>query len=275
MRPILLCLLPCCLLAAAPSDAPRPPRPPPRVATLFDDGQALPDAAVMESLAQTDPSAFLRACLRRYDREVQGYRLVMLKRERIAGTLHPMERIQVAFRERPFSAYLHWEEGARRAERALYIEGENGGKMLARPASRILRLAGEVVARDVDGDDARQSGRYPLSQFGIKNGMLRTLASWTEAQRQNALHVEYRGIELVKEAGDRPCHVFRRTRYAHPEADRVTDLTVCIDAENWLQVGSVLRGEGGNLIGEYYFRDVCLNPTFADGEFRREALRPR
>src|SRR5262249_43180158 len=153
-------------------------------------------------------------------------------------------------------------------ERVLYVEGENDGKMLARPATRLLRLAGDVVARDVDGDDARQSGRYTLNEFGLKHGMRRTLDSWVEARRQNGLHVEYQGVKEVKEAGGRRCHVFHRTRYQKPEADGVTELTVCVDAETWLQIGSVVRGAGGRLLGEYYFRDIRLNPELKSEQFQ-------
>ncbi len=274
MRAILFCLFPCCLLAASPSHSARPERPPERPAPSADDGKPLPSPTQMERLAKDDPIAFLEACRLRYDREVKSYTVVMDKQERIDGRLHPREVIQVAFREKPFAAYLQWKEGARRAERALYVEGENGGKMLARPATRLLRLAGDVVARDVDGDDARQSGRIPLSEFGLKNGLVRTLTRWVEAKKQNALHVEYLGVRDVKEVGGRPCYVLRRTRYAQPEEDGITELTIDIDQETWLQTGAVLRGEGDKLIASYYFRDVRLNAEIKPGQFRREALRP-
>ena len=46
-----------------------------------------------------------------------------------------------------------------------------------------------------------------------------------------------------------------------------------IDKENWLQVGNVLKGEEGRLIGEYFFRDLKLNPDFPPDTFTREALK--
>jgi outer membrane lipoprotein-sorting protein len=46
-----------------------------------------------------------------------------------------------------------------------------------------------------------------------------------------------------------------------------------VDKETWLQVGSVLKGEEGQLIGEYFFRDVKLNPRFKPGTFTRDALK--
>jgi hypothetical protein len=244
------------------------------VLDLASDDAARSSDSKMAQLAKGDPIAFLTECLGRYDREVKGFRAVMQKQERIGGRLQPKEIINACFKQKPHSVLLVWIEGARRAERALYVDGENNGKMLARPNGLIARkVAGDVVERDVDGPDARQSGRYPLSEYGIKKGTERTLAAWSAARDQQALHVEFLGEQRVKEAGDRLCYKLRR-RYARPENDGVTELTIYVDKENLLQVGSVLKGPGGKLVGEYFFRDIELNPAFSDGQFERGALSP-
>jgi hypothetical protein len=249
--------------AAAPDPAP-----------TSDVTKALPDSLSMDHLAQNDPVAFLESCLDRYQREVRGYHLTMQKQERLNGKLQPKEIIDVCFREKPHSVYMCWIEGARKAERALYVEGENNGKMLARPNGALARkLVGDVVERDVDGLDARQSGRYPLNQFGIKKATERTLAAWKAAKEQGKLHVEFLGVQKVKELGDRLCYKLRRT-YESPENDGVMELTTYVDKENWLQAGSVLKGEENKLIGEYFFRAIDLNPAFPPAQFTRNVLIP-
>jgi hypothetical protein len=218
-----------------------------------------------------DPIAFLKMCIDRYNREVRGYNCTMEKRERIVGRLYAKEVIEIALREHPFSVSMHWLEGARKADKALYVEGENGGKMLARPHGALARaIAGNVVERDVEGPDARQSGRYTLKQFGIKKGTERTLAAWEAARKAGTLHVEYLGVHKVQETGNRPCYKLHRT--SGPEADGVIDSTFYIDVDYWLQVGSVLKGDGEKLIGEYFFRDIHLNPTFSKDQFTPAAL---
>jgi hypothetical protein len=268
MRPILFCLVPCWLLAAAPSDTGHLARPHRSAVVIADDGKPLPGAGQMERFARKNPVAFLEACLLRYQREVTGYTLTMRKQERLGGTVQRAEVVRVAFREKPFSVFLRWLEGARRAERALYVKGENDGQMLARP-----KFLPVVVSRPVDGEDARQAGRFPLDEFGLGKGLERTLAGWRDARAEGALHVEYRGEQKVEEAGGRTCYVLRRTGYLRPENDGVTEQTVYIDKETWLQVGSVARGEDGQVIGAYFFRDVRLNPEFEPGQFTREALK--
>jgi outer membrane lipoprotein-sorting protein len=57
-----------------------------------------------------------------------------------------------------------------------------------------------------------------------------------------------------------------------PEEDGVTDLTIYIDKETWLQVGSVLKGDNDQYIAQYFFRDIKLNPEFTRETFAKEAL---
>ncbi len=267
MRRAIVCL-PFCLLCTSDSTS-MVVVTAPSFRDVSDNGNPLPSESEMERLAKNDPVAFVEECIRRYDREVQGYTTTLRKQERLNG--QRSEVIDVAFRENPFSVLLHWKEGAQRASAVLYVKGENRDQLLVRPAG-VLSVAG-IVARDPKGEDAKNAGRYPLTEFGIKIGMQRTLASWEQGKKANALHVEFLGETNVKEVGDRPCWVFRRTRYAAPTAEGITESTFFFDKESWLQVGTILKGEGGKLIGEYFFRDININPDFPNNTFTREALK--
>jgi hypothetical protein len=269
VRRLLLCL-PLGLIFIADSSS----REPPSTSTfraVADNGAPLPSEAEMERLAQRDPIAFLEACIQRYNREVKGFTATLQKRERIDGTLERGELIDVAFRDDPFSVLMKWKEGARRARGTLFVKGENKDLILVRPAG-LLAVAG-IVQRDPNGPDAKKGGRYPLTEFGIKIGMERTLTSWEKARTDNALHIEFLGVKRSKEAGDRACWVLKRTRYRKPEEDGITQLTTYVDKETWLQVGSILEGRKEQLIGEYYFRDIQLNPHFKPDTFTPEALK--
>src|SRR4051812_4135655 len=48
------------------------------------------DLYPLENLLASDPVLFLEMCLHRYEQEVQGYKLIFNKRERVAGKLRPM-----------------------------------------------------------------------------------------------------------------------------------------------------------------------------------------
>lgn len=269
MRRLLL-YLPLCF-CLAPSGPPQDAGARAPLLEVKDDGAPLPDAAGMEKLAREDPLAFLENCLKRYDREVQGYTLIMHKQERIKGKLQRSEEIAVQFREKPFSVLFDWKEGARLAQKVLYVRGENNDMLVVQPTG-LASLVG-TVERDPNGPDAKQSGRYPLTEFGLKIATERTLGAWAAAKKRGDLRVEYLGTRKIKEAGDRVCYVLRRTGYPQAEEDGVTEFTAYFDKDTWLQVGSVAKGEQGRIIGEYFFRDVKLNPDFPKDTFTRENLK--
>jgi hypothetical protein len=244
-------------------------------ALCLPDGQGI---AHREPLPDPDPVIFLEKCLRRYNREVRGYSVTMRKQERIRGRLHAPEKIDALFRERPFSVYFHWLTGSdRKADKALFVEGRNDNKLLAVPHGVLGTLAKftgrRVVERDVNGEDAKSSGRYPLSEFGFKIATRRVLDAWKNARANHTLQVEYLGVVRVPEAGDRFCYKLRRTNPDHPEDDGVTDLVIYIDRENWLQVGSVLRDAQGQLVAEYFFSNLRLNPPLDESQFDRSILK--
>jgi len=225
----------------------------------------------IEQLIKDQPTEFLQMCLDRYDREVHGYSSILVKKERVAGKLKPLEVVDVHFREQPFSVFMNWKQGAGKAQRVLYVEGENNDKMKARPAGFLGNLG--VFTRDVDASDVKASGRYLVTQFGIKLGTVRTLNAMLSAKGRNALHVEYKGVFRVPDTGDRLCYKLVRTPYDPPEdLEGVNELTIYIDTETWLQVGSILKHSDGSLIAEYFFRNIKLNPTFKANQFKPSAL---
>lgn len=229
---------------------------------------SIPSATEFESLAKTDPIAFLRASLLRYRKEIHGYRATLVKQERLHGRLGPAETIAVAFRENPFSVLLTWKSApAGMADRGLYVAGQNDGKTLARG-----KLMHVIHRRDPYGPDAKAASRYAMPEFGIGKGTERTLVAWQAAKARGNLKVEYLGIKAVPEAGGAECYVLRRT--CEPaEEDGVVAVEVSFDTARWLQVANVLTAANDQRIGAYYFRDLVLNPEFPKDQFDSNSLR--
>jgi hypothetical protein len=223
-----------------------------------------------EPLPIKDPVAFLEDCVKRFDQQdIQGYKLTLHKHERIGGQLQPREVIEMFVRMQPRSILMRWLQGARRADRALYVEGENDGKILVRPtglASWFVR----TVALDPDSAAVRGASRFGIREAGLKHTLQRTLEAWRTGESAEVGRIEYLGLETVKAAGDRPCYKLRRTT---PEPENgVTETTVYIDKENRFQVGTVLKGPDGELVGCYFYTDIVLNPEFAADQFEPGAV---
>ena len=234
-------------------------------------------------LAEQDPIGFLRQCQQRAS-SVKGYRAILIKQERIGDQLYPVETIDAAIREEPFAIQLVWREGARKVlgsevRGILFVAGENQGNMKVWRPSAFLPIV-EVGTVDTN---ARRSARYALNEGGVKDAMKRTLAGWMRARLRGKLNVKYQGRQSIPELGGRVCDVFLRT-CDPPEVDgflmsdpprdwqetpeqAVKTLTIMLDVETGLQLGSELRRSDGELIGKYFFHLQELDPVFAPAQF--------
>lgn len=224
----------------------------------------------LEKILREDPPRFLEMSLEKYAKEVKGYKLLFDKQEKINGTMHKPQRVEVHFREAPFSVHMHWLVNPQLATKALFVEGENDGKVLARGWGP-LRFLG-IQKRDVDGADAKNSGRYTIAQFGFRKSTERTLEKMKQARARGELHVRYLGIEPVEKLGGLPCYKLIRTPYVPLEDGGLNELTIYFDQKSWLQVGSILRDSKGDLIAEYFFSNITLNPEFDPKQFTRDSL---
>lgn len=222
----------------------------------------------VEPLPDPDVVTFLEKCLARHEKEVHGYTATLHKRERVMGKLKAPEVVHIEFQEKPHSVFMKWIKGAGDATAAVYVAGKNNDKILAKP-----RLLPWITWRDdVRGAKAKRSSRYTIDEFGIKKGLERIIKTWKQKKTENKLHAEYEGVFYVAQVGNRPCYKIHRNKFEYPEEDGITDIVIYIDTETWLQIGTTIRGENGQLIAEYFFRDLRLNPSFPDGYFAEGLL---
>lgn len=221
----------------------------------------------LAGLAQSDPVKLLEQSLARYDENIKNYACTLVKQERIKGKLHPQETIKAWFQGEPYSVMMHWKEGADIADVSLYVKGENDGKMCVR-----LKRFKITAKTTTDSNDAKATSRYLITEFGLRCGTDRTYKAWKALEEKGIkLKYEYLGVKKIDETGGRMCHVVKR--YCDPpEDDGMTEITVYIDAETALQVGTVLKDKEG-VIGSYFFKDIEINPKFDENQFKLETMR--
>jgi hypothetical protein len=291
------------------------PTPPPlAVAPEFEDDQKeLPNSDQFEELAKTNPVEMFARCLARYQREVKGgFRCTLEKTEWVEGHAHPTELIRLAARDEfthgtEPSVRMVWESGTPKDPFGFEIRGTllvetkrektEHGKTTTVTDYEITtyrpKAPRKTLAVEVNGSRAKAHSRYCMRDCGLYRGLQRTYLAWKDRAEKGQLRAEYLGKRAEPRVGGRVCYVVRRTSAA-PELDPFevggkpdpdpavvdrdghNEVTVLIDAERWMQVGTVIRRTDVNpprLIGEYYFRDVELNPAFAEDTFTVEGLK--
>ncbi len=153
---------------------------------------------------------------------------------------------------------MEWIEGAWLASK-INVASENqdkNGKEIMLARGRSLLGAFGLQSREVDGADAKNSGRFTIAQFGFKKSTERSFASMKRAKERGTLHLKYEGIVPVEKLGNQKCHKFVRTPYDPHEEDDLNELTLYYDTAHWLQVGAILKDVKGQLLGEYFFTEV-------------------
>ena len=282
-----------------------------------DDGKPLPMTDKFEELAKSDPVTMYDACLKRFEREVKGgFRATLVKRERVQGDPKPPadpqeEVIRQAVRgdvpdpetgKACIEVVMKWQSGAREAlgskiQGTLYSEkpgaAGTGGKLIVwRPGAPLA----STMSSPIKGPLPESQSRYCIRDAGVYGGMHRTYEAWKHRKEAGTLKTEYLGKQVVEKAGGRLCYVVRRMCDS-PEVDAFerggvpdlrpdnvakvgfTSVTVMIDVERWLQVGTELHRVGTDgkpiLIASYYFRDIELNPTFDPDTFTEVGLKKK
>lgn len=253
-------------------------------------------------LAGTDAVAMLAACLSNYEQEATGFRATLAKRERIKGKLHDPESVRVIAtgdvpgpdKKTHIQVRMIWDQGARAdafgnpVRGSLYVEDQAADQLaIFRPTATFLKDFSVPYKSDL----ARDASRYCIKDAGLYRSMLRTYAAWKKRQDAGELNLQYLGKRAVPELGGRECFVVKRTcktaevdPFALDEQpptdpkvidrDGFTEVTLLIDAGRRLQLGTIIRRTDGELVGEYFFRDVELvKAPFPSDTFTAAALR--
>ena len=279
-----------CLVLAPGARQAFSPASPGTAPTPLPSSAARPSQDEFDALARTRPVAMLEAALRRAEGELRGYRAVMTKQERMGGTLYPPETVHVTCREQPFAVLMKWTAGYRQVlgsdvTATRYDAGAKDPLLVYRPRA-VFQKESAVNPRS---HSARLAARVGVEESGVLHAARRTLAAWTAADQRGQLDVSYLGVRTHPDTGHRPCHVIRRTCReeqidsfvtgeppvvvtARNRADAFDTVTVWIDRETWVQVGTE-QHRAEDLVARYFFHLTETNPTFGKDEFSPAALR--
>ena len=290
---------------------------PPPDTVLKKEDKLLSTQEQFDKFAHEDPIKMLAAALTRYENEVKGgAHFTIEKQERVQGKpkhpdMPPVEVIDVWVRgdvpnpetkKTSTEVLMKWKSGAKSVllaeiQGTLYSErpkadgGLDGKAYTWRPKAIIGSLTGPL---DPNIITAKEQSRYCIRDAGLYRSMLRTHEAWKARQEAGEFKFEYLGKKVIEKTGGRECYVIKRIcvrteidafelgGHANNDPKVVanegfTEVTIYIDAERWLQIGSELyRTEPDGtrvLVGAYYMRDVDLKPTIPPDTFTTAGLK--
>jgi hypothetical protein len=206
---------------------------------------------------------------------VNDYTAMFIKMEVVRGKKYP-HSMAMKFRAKPFSVYLHFVD-KHKGRRVLYVDGENGGKLLAKDGG-FGAIAG-TIALLPDSPKAMEEGRYPITKIGMANMLEAVIEQWKN--ELSSPHIKTNVMQGAKlKPSDRrlptiEC-VILESEHAKPEKgveffrtrlylDAKTQLPVRVE-----QYGFPKRaGRKPPLLAEYTYWNVKTNVGLKDIDFSR------
>lgn len=209
---------------------------------------------------------------------IDDYTAVLIKRERINDQLGNYETMFAKVRNRkikdnqvvvPFSVYLMFMKPTTvKGREVLFVENQNNGKFFAHEAG-LKRLAG-TLSLEPTSWIAMQGQRYPLTDVGIENLLLKLLERGERDKALGDCEVTFTpGAKVSK----RPCTVLQVKHNDHKPQYDFHIAQVFIDDELKVPVRYAAylwpksAGAEPEVLEEYTYQDLKINVGLTDEDF--------
>ena len=194
--------------------------------------------------------------------EVQDYTAILLARERVAGTLTSQHAIFLKF-GRPFSVYMRWLNGPFQGREGLFVEGAWDDRFLVQEKRGIARFV--TAAMSPHSLRVFQFGRHPVTEVGIGHLLQILGQNARRAARNGVLAVTDRG---VRDVAGRPAREVEGILPRDPDAGYYCHrVIVSFDLENHLPIRAVVYDWADQLVEEYAYTELRLNPGLTTRDF--------
>ncbi len=211
------------------------------------------------------PASELLRCIDVADKQyaqVTDYTAMMLSRERRSDVLQPLERVWIKF-QRPFKVYMRWLDGPSKGREGLYVSGANSGKFLISEPKGIQSLF--TAALDPSDRRVLEQSRHPVTDIGIGRLLEIVGENARRGARERALRVVDRGTADL---------YGRRVRQFESILPKDASLgyygyrvELAFDEENHLPIRVVVFDWSDQLVEDYVYTDLRLNPGLAGQDF--------
>ena len=227
-----------------------------------------------------DPALQIAAnSLRHIRNSIRDYTAVMVKRELVDGVLGDYEYMGVKVRNRqvqngqihtPFSVYLTFlAPAAVKGREVIYVENANSGNIVAHEGGMKGRFL-PTVSLDPNGMMAMRGQRYPITDMGIENLVVKLIERGERDKKSGPCLVEFRkGAKVDK----RPCtvvtvkHNVQKPCYDFCEAQIFIDDAMNVPVRYCAYDWPVQPGGEKRLLEEYTYLQVKTNVGLTDRDF--------
>ncbi|MEM9589674.1 MAG: DUF1571 domain-containing protein [Planctomycetota bacterium] len=223
--------------------------------------------------------AIAESALKKSQQTIEDYTALLVKRERVGGTLGEHEYMVVKVRNRkvvggkitqPLSVYLAFVKPTSvKGREVIYVEGQNKGNIVAHEGGLRGRFL-PTMNLPPDGMLAMRGQRYPMTEIGVENLIVKLIERGQKARRYPDVQCEFRKNARVR---DRVCTVLQVTQPTRrPELD-FYQAQIFIDDELNLPIRYVAYdwptqpGAPLQVIEEYNYLNLKLNVGLTDADF--------
>jgi len=155
-----------------------------------------------------DPMAFLQECFVA-TKALDAFTTHFQRQERlgILRELRPMENITAEYRNRPFSVRFTWRDEKSEYRQAAYVQGREDNKVLLLPRKGALGLPPTVQRFPVSFAVLFQKARNPITDFGPRRMMERTIDRIVKAKAIGDVSIQLRDATEIGPSKE-PCFHF-------------------------------------------------------------------
>ena len=241
-------------------------------------------AAPAPALAKPHPLdralSMARRGLQGCKQSVTDYTAILVKRERVDGTLLPNEYMMAKIRNRkldaagnvtqPMSVYLHFlKPSTIQGREVIYVEGKHENKVVAHEGGFKGKFL-PTVHLAPNSSLAMRGQRYPMTEIGIENLMVKLIERGETAKKQKDVQVEVRHNARIK---DRVCTVLQVIHPTKHEGLVFHKAQIFLDDELNLPIRYVAydwpkrEGASQQVLEEYTYLNLKTNVGLKDTDF--------
>lgn len=210
---------------------------------------------------------------------IRDYTAVMVKRELVGGVLGEYEFMGIKVRNRrvqngqiltPFSVYMTFLRPASvKGREVIYVENQNSGNIVAHEGGMRGRFL-PTVNLDPNGMMAMRGQRYPITDMGVENLVIKLIEKGERDRKSGPCVVEFRQgakvdkrdctVVTVKHQHQKPCYDFCEAQIF---IDDEMNIPVRYCAYDW----PTQAGADKILLEEYTYLQIKTNVGLTDSDF--------